>query len=200
VIVRSPVVDLKVASSNVSTTLQVGQRWILFAGGRGVGPAILYWGELVVFAVLALTLGRSGSTPLRTYEWLLLGLGLSTFSWFVLLLVFLWMMAIGWRENLDVQTRRPTEFKILQVAFMILSVAAVFRGSLVVHGPISESTTPCLGVFSVLVVVQNRHARLGSMAGLRADALVAPGLARAECRRLLAAASPSADGFIICDG
>jgi hypothetical protein len=124
-IVRSPIVDLKVPSSNVTTNLQVGQRWILFAGGRGVGPAILYWGELAVFAVLALTLGRSGSTPLRTHEWLLLGLGLSTFSWFVLLLVFLWMMAIRWREKLDVQMRRPTEFKILQVAFMILSVAAV---------------------------------------------------------------------------
>jgi hypothetical protein len=47
VIVRSPPIDLHVASSNVTTTLQVGQqRWVLFAGGRGVGPAILYWGEL----------------------------------------------------------------------------------------------------------------------------------------------------------
>jgi hypothetical protein len=114
-----------VASSNVTTTLQVGQRWILFAGGRGVGPAILYWGELAVFAVLALTLGRSGNTPLRSHEWLLLGLGLSTFSWFVLLLVVIWMMAIHWREKLDVQARREKEFKVLQVVLMGLSVAAV---------------------------------------------------------------------------
>jgi hypothetical protein len=125
-IVRSPPVDLQVASSNVTTTLQVGQRWVLFAGGRGVGPAILYWGELVVFAVLALTLGRSPRTPLRTHEWLLLGLGLSTFSWFVLLLVVVWMMAIRSREVLNIQAFGPRKFKALQVALLALSLVAVF--------------------------------------------------------------------------
>ena len=126
VIVRSPPIDLQVASSNVTTTLQVGQRWVLFAGGRGVGPAILYWGELAVFAVLALTLGRSRRTPLRTHEWLLLGLGLSTFSWFVLLLVVVWMMAIRWRENLNVQLFGQGKFKLLQATLMALSLLAVF--------------------------------------------------------------------------
>ena len=123
---RSPPIDLQVASSNVTTTLQVGQRWVLFAGGRGVGPAILYWGELAVFAVLALTLGRSRRTPLRTHEWLLLGLGLSTFSWFVLLLVVVWMMAIRWREGLNVQVFGQRKFKVLQAALMGLSLVAVF--------------------------------------------------------------------------
>jgi hypothetical protein len=126
VIVRSPPIDLQVASSNVTTTLQVGQRWVLLAGGRGVGPAILYWGELVVFAVLALTLGRSRRSPLRTHEWLLLGLGLSTFSWFALLLVVVWMMAIRWREGLNVQEFGPRKFKVLQAALIGLSLVAVF--------------------------------------------------------------------------
>ncbi|HEY0801247.1 MAG TPA: hypothetical protein VGD54_10410, partial [Steroidobacteraceae bacterium] len=126
VIVRSPPIDLQVASSNVTTTLQVGQRWVLLAGGRGVGPAILYWGELAVFAVLALTLGRSRRTPLRTHEWLLLGLGLSTFSWFALLLVVVWMMAIRWREGLNVQVFGQRKFKVLQAALIGLSLVAVF--------------------------------------------------------------------------
>jgi len=125
VIVRSPPVDLQVASSNVTTTLQVGQRWVLFAGGRGVGPAILYWGELTVFVLLALTLGRSRRTPLRSHEWLLLGLGLSTFSWFVLLLVVVWMMAIRWREGLNVRVFEPGRFKILQATLVALSLVAV---------------------------------------------------------------------------
>jgi hypothetical protein len=124
-IVRSPPVDLQVASSNVTTTMQVGQRWILFAGGRGVGPAILYWGELAVFTVLALTFGRSRRTPLRSHEWLLLGLGLSTFSWFVLLLVVVWMLAIRWREDLNVQGFGQRKFKVLQAALMALSASAV---------------------------------------------------------------------------
>ena len=35
-------IDLRSPSSNVSVTMHLPQsRWILFAGGRGVGPAIL---------------------------------------------------------------------------------------------------------------------------------------------------------------
>jgi hypothetical protein len=124
VITRSPPVDLHVASSNVTTTLQVGQRWVLFAGGRGVGPAILFWGELVFFTVLALALGRSRYTPLRTYEWLLLGLGLSTFSWLVLLLVVVWMFAMRWREGLRIEALSQGTFKLLQAALVVLSCAA----------------------------------------------------------------------------
>jgi hypothetical protein len=124
VITRSPPVDLQVASSNVTTTLQVGQRWVLFAGGRGVGPAILYWGELVFFTVFALALGRSRYTPLRTYEWLLLGLGLSTFSWSALLLVAVWMFAMRWREGLQMEALGQGTFKFLQAALVVLSCAA----------------------------------------------------------------------------
>jgi len=124
VITRSPRVDLQVASSNVTTTLQVGQRWVLFAGGRGVGPVILYWGELVFFTVLALALGRSRYTPLRTHEWLLLGLGLSTFSWSVLLLVVVWMFAMRWREGLQIEVLGQRTFKFLQLALVVLSCVA----------------------------------------------------------------------------
>src|SRR5207248_3198494 len=80
VIVRSPPIDLQVASSNVTTTLQVGERWVLLAGGRGVGPAILYWGELAVFAlVLAIPYGLLASPDMR-----IAGAGQSygSLSWF----------------------------------------------------------------------------------------------------------------------
>ncbi|HEY2683412.1 MAG TPA: hypothetical protein VGI93_07890 [Steroidobacteraceae bacterium] len=123
--VHAPAVDLNLASSNISTTLDVGARWVLFAGGRGVGPAILFWGELVFFMTAAVLIGLSGRTPLKAHEWLLLGLGLSTYSWFVLLLAFLWMMAIRWRLNLDVRTLQPSTFNALQVALLGLSLVAV---------------------------------------------------------------------------
>ena len=124
VITRAPPVDLQVASSNIATTLQVGERWVLLARGRGVGPAILYWGELVIFTVLALALGRSRYTPLRIHEWLLLGLGLSTFSWSVLLLVVVWMFAMRWREGLQIDVLGPGTFKLLQAALVALSCVA----------------------------------------------------------------------------
>ena len=64
-----------------------------------MGPAILYWAELAVFVALALLLGRLTRSPLATHEWLLVGLGLSTFSWGVLLLFAVWVFAFEWRSR-----------------------------------------------------------------------------------------------------
>jgi hypothetical protein len=123
---RVPKIDLQVSSSNVSTVVRMpSDRWVLYAGGGGVGPAILYWGELIVFIVLAIALGRSRRTPLRSYEWLLLGLGLSTFSWSVLLLFVVWMFAMRWRQGIAVEGLSDRKFNLLQSALSVLSVAAV---------------------------------------------------------------------------
>jgi hypothetical protein len=121
-----PGVDLQVPSSNISTLIGMRSgRWVLFAAGSGVGPAILYWGELIVFVLLALTLGRSALTPLRSGEWLLLGLGLSTFSWFVLLLFAAWMYAMQRRRDFPVERLSRVRFNLLQSMLILLSVAAV---------------------------------------------------------------------------
>jgi hypothetical protein len=44
-------------------------------------------------------LGRIAFSPLRTHEWLLLGLGLSTFSWPVLLLFAAWAFLMAGRAR-----------------------------------------------------------------------------------------------------
>jgi hypothetical protein len=122
----APEVDLRSASSNVNVALRLpADRWVLYAGGQGVGPAILYWGELLVFVVLAVLLARSGRTLLQMHEWLLLGFGLSTFSWSVLLLFAAWLFAIRWRERLDTSTLSDRRFKALQGALIVLSVVAI---------------------------------------------------------------------------
>lgn len=123
---RVPNIDLNVASSNVSTVMRMpDDRWVLYAAGRGVGPAILYWGELIVFIAVAIALGRSRYSPLRRHEWLLLGLGLSTFSWSALLLFALWMFAMRWREGFAVAQLSRRTFNLLQTALVLLSFAAV---------------------------------------------------------------------------
>ena len=140
-ITHVPDIDLELPSSNVTSVLHLpSDRWVLYAGGRGVGPAILYWGELIVFIVLAVALGRSGRSPLRTYEWLLLGLGLSTFSWSVLLLFVVWMFAMRWRESFAVEPLGTREFNLLQAALIFLSVAAVV--SLVAAIPFALLASP----------------------------------------------------------
>jgi hypothetical protein len=95
-----PAVDLKSPASNLRFSLSLpGSRWILAAWGPGIGPAVLYWGELVVFIAVAWLLGRWSRSPLRFTEWLLLGLGLSTQSWAVFCLTAAWLIAMRWREN-----------------------------------------------------------------------------------------------------
>ena len=106
---RSPEVDLAAASGNITLGMEMPEnRWILFAGGPDLGPAVLYWSELAALILLALVLGRIDLTPLGTTQWILLGLGFSTFSWGAFALVALWLLSSGarhrWRLTRDVAT------------------------------------------------------------------------------------------------
>jgi hypothetical protein len=91
-------VDLGTPASNLETRIDLPEsRWILAAWGPGVGPAVLYWSELVAFIGVAWLLGCWSRSPLRFHEWLLLGLGLSTQSWFVFALTAVWLITLRWR-------------------------------------------------------------------------------------------------------
>jgi hypothetical protein len=127
-----PAVDLHSPASNIGTTIDLPHdRWPLFAWGQGTGPAIVYWGELVIFTATAWLLGRNRRSPLSTREWLLLGLGLSTRSWVVLALVALWLFAMRWREGWGEGVSR-WRFNAVQVLLAMLTSVAV--GSLVFSG------------------------------------------------------------------
>ncbi|HUE48611.1 MAG TPA: hypothetical protein VMO54_05345 [Steroidobacteraceae bacterium] len=124
---RPDTVDLSAPSSNVTTTLALpADRWPLVAIGGGVGPAFLYWGELLVFLVVATLLGRWPRSPLRTTEWLVLGLGLSTLSWRVLVTVAAWLFAMRWREQWrGAYALERWQFNLLQCALAALTLFAV---------------------------------------------------------------------------
>jgi hypothetical protein len=126
-------VRLGASASNVTTTIDVpAGRWLLGAIGGGVGPAILYWAELAVFVALALLLGRFARTPLATHEWLLVGLGLSTFSWGVLLLFAVWVFAFDWRRRWTADVP-PWVFNATQIVLVLLTLFAL--GSLLAAIP-----------------------------------------------------------------
>jgi hypothetical protein len=118
-------VDLGSAPVNLVMDLQVPRgRWVLLAGGPGVGPAVLFWGLLVLLVPLSLALGRSGLTPLRGHHWLLLGIGLSQVEALAALLVVGWLFALALRcraKSLD----RPWRFNLLQVGLALLTLAAL---------------------------------------------------------------------------
>ncbi len=140
-------VNLNANASNVSSSIEMPQdRWTLLAlaGGAGVGPAVLYWGELVAFLVTAWALGRWRRSPLRPYEWFLLGIGLSTLSAAVFATVVVWVLAMSWRASWQPDVSR-WRFNLVQ---SILALATVIAVSSLVFSGIRYGlfSTPDMGV------------------------------------------------------
>ena len=118
-------VDLGGGATNIRSTLSLGaDRWILYTFGPTLGPAVLYWPELLIFALAAWVLGRIPLSPLRTREWLLLGLGLSTFAWPVLGVFVVWAFALSWRGRTE-PALSGSWFNVLQVGLGVLTVVAL---------------------------------------------------------------------------
>jgi hypothetical protein len=118
---QSPV-DLGVDSVNNSIHFNLASdRWILFAGGPQMGPAILFWGLLLVVLLAAIALGRMKDSPLKTLQWFFLGVGLSLVTPFMLLIVVGWIMALTYRPLLQNVTR-PLVFNLAQIMLVILTL------------------------------------------------------------------------------
>ena len=123
-LVKTPQIALGAASSNLSTKLELpASRWLLFATGPPVGPAILYWAELIALVGVALVLGRLAVAPLRTHHWLLLGVGFSMFSWLAFAVVVAWLLAHGARRQWGEELSRRL-YNTTQVGFAVLTLAA----------------------------------------------------------------------------
>ncbi len=74
----TPKFELGAPSVNAETIINMPvDRWTLFVAPALLGPAVLFWGLLLVFALIAFALGRSNATPLHTGHWFLLSLGLT---------------------------------------------------------------------------------------------------------------------------
>ncbi len=118
-------VDLGAGASNLRTSINLPRdRWVLWSFGPRLGSAILYWSELLVFAVAAFVLGRLAWSPLRTHEWLLVGLGLSSFAWPTLLLFAVWAFAMSWRERIK-RELGDRAFNGMQLALGFLTILAL---------------------------------------------------------------------------
>ena len=122
---RTPPVSLGLAAANVSLQTNLPQdRWLLAAWGPLAGPAVLYWGELIVMILVAFALSRSGRTRLKFRDWLLLGLGFSTFSWGALIVVVVWLFAFDWRGR-EAQPKTESLFNLSQIGLAVLTLFAL---------------------------------------------------------------------------
>ncbi len=123
-LLRSPAVDLGTSASNISLEVPLPERWLLLTGGPGVGPAVLYWPQLVLLLLIAFALTRFGGTPLGYGSWLLLGLGFSTVSWLAAAIVATWLLLLGLRGRSHTLPK-SSFFALAQVGLILLSVLAL---------------------------------------------------------------------------
>jgi hypothetical protein len=134
-IFRGSEVDLGMPSVNARIAVKPSPgRWTLSLGGPPLGPAVMFWPLLAVFAALAYALGRFCAatqwTPLRFHHWLLLSIGLTQVPVPLAALVVAWLLALGWRARHGLEVP-GLWFDLVQVllagfsllALMILSFA-----------------------------------------------------------------------------
>lgn len=112
--------------SNISLRLHLPEgRWLLAAGGPMMGPALLFWGVLVVMLLVALVLGRLQLAPVKTWQWVLLGLGMSTVNAVGSLLVVVWFAALSGRSRMQVASLSRVRFNTMQVLLVLLTLAMI---------------------------------------------------------------------------
>jgi hypothetical protein len=123
-IMSTPLVDLGLASVNANLNIGLGQdRWVLFTMGPKLGPAVLFWGVLIVIVLLSLGMGKIRLTPLKTRQWFLLLIGLSQIPLESAGIVIAWLMLLGWRKSQPVSGIRY--FNALQVMIGILTIVSL---------------------------------------------------------------------------
>ena len=148
----TPVIDLGAPASNIELSLSPPRdRWLLATTGPQLGPAVLYWTEVAVLLLAAVILGRVGLSPLRTWQWVVLGLGFSTFSWGALALVVIWLFVCGARERFGVAGLNWWQFNAVQVVIAVTTVLALLS-------IISALPQGLLGTPDMHVAGHNSHA------------------------------------------
>ena len=119
----SPDIGLGLPSANIDLRTILGnERWVIGTRGPAVGPAVLYWGELLVALLLAFLLAKSSISSLKYWQWFLLVLGFSTFSWMALLIIALWLIVVEWRlRSESCLNWPPHRFNAMQAGIVILT-------------------------------------------------------------------------------
>ena len=124
-LMHSPALNLGEQAVNANVSFKMpADRWIIFAGGPRLGPAVLFWSYLIVMVLAALALARTRFTPLRYASWLLLSVGLTQVSIVAALIVVGWFFALAWRET-SLKDAGWLKFNGVQLLLVVWTIAAL---------------------------------------------------------------------------
>jgi hypothetical protein len=130
----TPSVNLGARGVNFQTVIELPtDRWVLALGGPRQGPALLFWGYLILILGLAFVLPRLPHCPLSTRSWALLGLGLTQVPVAAAVFIGGWFFAIAGRStwlNLRRFQRNFLQLVLVfySIGFLIALLGAVYSG------------------------------------------------------------------------
>jgi hypothetical protein len=126
--IRTSAIELPGRAYNIALHLSLpGDRWPLFVSGPRLGPAVLYWGVMLVVLGVAWALSRIPGLPLSARDGVLLGFGMSLCNLPSTMLVAAWLLVLlarlRYAEQLSSAT--PRSFRLVQIVVAAVSVAAL---------------------------------------------------------------------------
>lgn len=130
----TPRIRLATPATNIDIVVRVPlSRWALTVHGPDIGPAMLYWGILVVIVGIAIALGTvirrlDLGIPMKTRHWLLLAIGMSTVNIAGSVIVVLWFFLLEARSRAQMPQRRWL-YNLIQlglIATTVLALASLF--------------------------------------------------------------------------
>ncbi len=123
--------DINLGSDSVNNAVNIKpghNRWVLFTAGPTIGPAVLFWGMLIVIIIIAYALGRIKGTPLNSLQWVLLGFGLSASGPWGLVVIAASIFALRMRGNLTsekLDAMSNIKFNLMQSGLILLVFISV---------------------------------------------------------------------------
>ena len=124
VVGRVPAVDLGGPAVNVQVVVEPGiQRWIAALLGPRWGPVPLLWTYVLAVLAIAPLLARVRHSPLATWQWALLGLGMTQVPIVAPMVVVGWLFALAWRKERP--ARDPSAFNAIQLGLALWTVVAL---------------------------------------------------------------------------
>ncbi len=121
----TPEIDLGTSSVNARITVEQGNdRWVLLTGGPLQGPAVLFWGVVLVLIGLSLGMGLLSITPLKNWHWFLLFLGMTQTPVWLGLIVVSWLLLLGLRGRMQ-RSIDPGVHNAMQLGLAIYTLVAL---------------------------------------------------------------------------
>jgi hypothetical protein len=127
-------IHLAAPSANLVTQIRPApDRWILFTGGPRMGPAVLIWGLIPMFVLIAFGIAQSTLTPFRFFTAFVFLLGLSMQPLSMGVVIFGFFIAVGLRGKRLLSGSIGNLMQIALAVWAFLAVSQLFaaiRGGL----------------------------------------------------------------------